>query len=135
MCVSANVHLCLCQLGVGKPALLLSTGRKQRFEKSVELEQQGKCDEAGRVSCSNSNSTTHTPLHTAFCSYLMAGLTELTFADELSVQTQFESFPQKACKQKNKVRECIVHCCWEIQAFGIITGSQQHDLDVRISFL
>lgn len=26
---------------VGKPALLLSTGRKQRFEKSVELEQRG----------------------------------------------------------------------------------------------
>lgn len=77
---------------------------------------------------------THTPLHTAFCSYLMAGLTELTFADELSVQTQFESFPQKACKQKNKVRECIVHRCWEIQAFGIITGSQQHDLECENLF-
>ncbi len=46
----------------------------------------------------------HTPSH-ASCSYLMAGLTELTLADELSVQTQFESFPQKGCKQQNKMRE------------------------------
>lgn len=47
----------------------------------------------------------HTPPHTASCSYLMAGLTELTLADELSVQTQFDSFPQKACKIK---RGCVM---------------------------
>lgn len=83
-------------------------GGKQRFEKSVELERRGECDKMGRASCNNS--ATHTSAH---CSYLMAGLTELNFADELSAQTQFESFPQKNCKQKNRAREFIVHC-WEI---------------------
>lgn len=68
----------------------------------------------------------------------MAGLTELTLADELSVQTQFDSFPQKACKQQNKTRACLAHCCREMQALHIseaAAGSQQYDLDVRISFL
>ena len=62
----------------------------------------------------------HTPPHTGSCSYLMAGLTELTLADELSAQTQFDSFPQKACKQQNNTRERAALCCWEIQTLGAV---------------
>lgn len=47
----------------------------------------------------------HTPQQAASRSHLMAGLTELTFADELSVQIQFESFPPtKGLQTKNKGR-------------------------------
>lgn len=62
----------------------------------------------------------HTPLPTGSCTYLMAGLTELTLADELSVQTQFDLLPQKACKQQNNTRECGARCCWEIKALGAV---------------
>lgn len=49
----------------------------------------------------------HTRPHAASYSCLMAGLTELTLADELSVQTLFDSFnpnSQQACKQQNRTK-------------------------------
>lgn len=75
-------------------------GGKKRFEKSIELEERRN---VMKQDVSPAATAPHTPPRTASYSYLMAGLTELTLADELSVQTQFDSFPQKACKQKNNI--------------------------------
>lgn len=75
----------------------------------------------------------HTPPHAGSCTYLMAGLTELTFADELSVQTQFDSFPQKACKQQNNTRERAARCSGDSDAWGFLKSQKVIQMEESFS--
>lgn len=76
-------------------ARLFINKEKKGFEKCVELEQRRdvmKQDVTTAATAPHTPTPAHT--HTHSSAFLMAGLTELTLADELSLQTQFESFLQ-----------------------------------------
>lgn len=92
LCVSVRVWM---QAFIETQTLLLSTERRNSSENSMQ-----ECDVAGRF-CS------YDTMHTAAYYCLMAGLTELTLADELSVQTHFQSFTQNTCTQQKEMRECL----------------------------
>lgn len=79
------------QAFVGKPTPLLSAEGKQRCEKSAVTERGG-----------NLTSRPHKHPHIASESRLMTSLTELTLADEVSAQTQFDSVLKRLANNKVK---------------------------------
>lgn len=98
-------NACLCCVVSTEQEILLrryQQGGNGGLKEVLSWNNKGGGDEAGRVSCSNTH--THTPWNSPSCSYLMAGLTELTFANELAVQTQFKSPPPSARHANREIR-------------------------------
>lgn len=96
-CVCATLIVCVSlwmQAFVGKPTPLLSAEGKQRCEKSAVMQRGG--------NLTSRQLRPHKHPHIASDSRLMTSLTELTLADEVSAQTQFDSILKRLANNKVK---------------------------------